>query len=337
MFGLHKQKNHRLPSRATNRCPGMEFLLTLRNRRQTGFTLIEILIVAALIGLLAGIAMINIQRAYVDNQRKATFGEARNISTALVFTFQDIGIYPKLCFLQQNIFFIAPPQLPRLDLPGVYLVSGFEYIGFDVNQPATLTERIIRNWAQGQGSQGYFSAGGGRRGMFQGRRGGMVKMEIPVEDYDVTDDPVIGGGQTLPIYDWPADPWGRPYVVYMLYQAGVQPDGRPDVRFIDKPTRASNYALAVVSYGPNGIPGGPSNFTAADVSIGQQLWLFSRDDRLYPALSDYRCLTPEEYQEDVATPGAGIRAHAWSFTKLQPDFPYIGVTDPGSDDIVIDF
>ena len=25
------------------------------------------------------------------------------------------------------------------------------------------------------------------------------------------------------IVPWPADPWGRPYVVYMLYQDGVDP------------------------------------------------------------------------------------------------------------------
>ncbi|KPL11557.1 hypothetical protein AMJ85_03575 [candidate division BRC1 bacterium SM23_51] len=308
-------------------------MLTLSHRRQTGFTLIEILIVAALIGLLAGIAVINIQRAYVDNQRKATYGEVRNVATALAFAFEDIGLYPKLCFLQQNDFFIAPPQAGNLNQPGPFLVSGFEYMGYEVNQPATLAQRIIKNWAKGLGSQGYFAAGVGRRGMFQGRRGGMVKMEIPMEIYP---QPVIGGGQALAIYDWPADPWGRPYVVYMLYQAGVLANGLPDARFVDKPTRAPNYVLAVVSYGPNGIPGGPSQFTTADVSIGRQLWLFTRD-RSYPTESDFRCLRPDEYTPD--------RLYAWSHVKLLGEDPndpgnplsYIGVIDPGSDDIVYDF
>jgi len=301
--------------------------LTRKRLKQTGFTLIEILIVAALIALLAGIAAINIQRAYVDNQRKATFGEARNIATALAFAYEDIGVYPKLCFLQHNVFFIAPPQAPPLNVPGPYVVSGFEYIGYEVNQSPTVANRIISNWAKGMGSPGYFSAGGGRRGLFQGRRGGMVKMEIPVEIYQQV---VMPTGQTVPIYDWPADPWGRPYVVYMLYQDGVTPDGLPNVHFLDKPTRAPNYALAVVSYGPNGIPGGPSDYDAAYLAQGQQYALFTRD-RTYPDQSDYRALRPDEYNDQ--------RRDAWSYVKLRGEDPpsYIGVIDPGSDDIVIDF
>jgi prepilin-type N-terminal cleavage/methylation domain-containing protein len=319
-------------TRAKRREAG-RFLLIASNRKQTAFTLIEILIVAALISLLAGIAIINIQSAYQSNQRKATLGEGRSVATALSFAYEDVGIYPKLCFLSQGIFDIAPPQTAPYTQPGTFLLSGFEYTGYDVNTPATMTNRIIKNWVKGAGSQGYFSAGSGRRGLFQGRRGGIVKMEIPMDIYNPQ---VLPSGQALPIYDWPADPWGRPYVVYMLIRAGNQSSGLPLVRFPNSTTdiaRGNIYALAVVSYGPNGIPGGPEDYNAATLAMGLSYCLYSRDDRLYPGppgQSDYRALRPQEYN--------AARRDAWSYVKLLGQNPpsYIGVIDPGSDDLIID-
>jgi prepilin-type N-terminal cleavage/methylation domain-containing protein len=302
----------------------------LNRRKQTGFTLIEILIVAALIALLSGIAAINIQRAFVDNQRKATFGEARSIATALSFVFEDTGVYPKPCFIQHNIYFIAPPAGTNQTVPGTYLVSGFEYMGYDVNQPATMTSRIIKNWTKGLGSPGYMAAGEGRRGLFN-RRAGIVRMEIPTDIYNPV---ILPTGVPLPIYDWPADSWGRPYVVYMMYQEGMLPSGLPNVKFVDRPQRAPNFALCVVSYGPNGIPGGTQDVTQTDVALGQQLWLFSKVDRQYGPPngdSDYRALRPTEYTPE--------RRDAYSYVRLLGQNPpsYTGVIDPGSDDIVIDF
>ena len=305
-------------------------MISIRNRRgPVAFTLIEMLIVSALISLLAGIAIINIQSAYQSNQRKATYGEGRSVATALSFAFEDIGIYPKLCFLSQGIFDIAPPQVAPYTQPGSLLVSGFEYIGYDVNTPATLTNRIIKNWVKGAGSQGYFSAGSGRRGLFQGRRGGIVKMEIPM----IYSPQVLPMGVQLPIYDWPADPWGRPYVVYMLIREGNQANGLPQVRFANSATDMAHgniYALAVVSYGPNGMPGGPEDYSAAMLSVGLSLCLYDRSTRQYPAQSDFRCLQPNEY--------TAARRDAWSYAKLvsNPPANYPGVIDPGSDDLVVD-
>jgi prepilin-type N-terminal cleavage/methylation domain-containing protein len=303
-------------------------------RKTGGFTLIEILIVAAMIALLAGIAAINIQAAYVQAQRKATFGECKNIATALGFAYMDIGIYPKLCFLSQNELFIAPPDPGFPNQPGTYLASGFEYIGHPLANNPSISNRVIQNWSQGMGSPGYFSAGGGRRGVFQGGRGGLVDVEIPmISGYTPQ---VIGGNGQLPIYRWPADPWGRPYVLYMLHQEGVTPNGLPVVRFCQSATENPNFALAVVSYGPNGIPGGPDIWTAGDVSTGQAFALFDRIGRQYPDQSDYRILQPSEYTQ--------ARAEAWSYERIlgeDPDTPpglsYIGVIDKGSDDIVIEF
>jgi prepilin-type N-terminal cleavage/methylation domain-containing protein len=301
--------------------------LSFYKRQRTGFTLIEILIVAALISLLAGIAAINIQRAYVDNQRKATYGEARNLATALSMANEDIGIYSKLCFLTQNAMYVAPPQVAPYTSPGSYLLSGFDYIGYEVNQPATLARRIIKNWAKGMGTPGYFSAGQGRRGLFQGRRSGMVRMEIPVTNYNPV---VLPPGETQAVYDWPADPWGRPYVLYLLYLGGVDPrNGRPMVSFLDAPARTPNYALAVVSYGPNGIPGGREDYDAATLSQGLSLRLFEKST--LPGV-DFRALRPDEYTQ--------ARMEAWSFEKLRGTpgpLVYPGVVDEGSDDIVIEF
>lgn len=302
-------------------------------RNQSAFTLIEILIVAALIALLAGIAAINIQRVYVDNQRKATYGEVDQITKALSFAYFDFAVYPKLCFLSQNHFFIAPPDPGTPNQPGPYLVSAFEYMGFDINQNPTLANRVITNWAQGKGAPGYFSAGVGRRGMSQGRRGGTISMEIDINGYN---PPVAPPGLQPPVYvvPWPADPWGRPYVVYMIYQEGVDPQtGLPNVDWVDSPTRAPNFALAVVSYGPNGVPGGEPLWTATDLLQGQQWALFDKFGRTLPDQSDYRALRPSEYDRG--------RLEAWSHERIlgEPSnaLSYIGVIDKGSDDIVKDF
>ena len=323
-------------SRATSRRWG-RLPLRLTKRQQAGFTLIEILIVAALIALLAGIAVINIQRAYVDNQRKATYGECYNISTALQFAFDDVQVYPKLCFLSENVLFIAPPTPTNLTQPGPFVLSGFEYIGHDVNVPSTIAARIVKNWAQGLGSGGYFSAPSGRRGLFQGRRGGVINMEIPTQIYQNVVSPL---DRALPIYSWPADPWGRPYVVYLINQRGVLPDGRPDVYFPTHYARRDDevvYTRAVVSYGPNGFPGGGVDWTTDDVLFGQSLALYDRDTRQYPAESDYRALMPDEYNQPVS---GTTRYEAWNFEKLNPAIfqqGRIGVVDPGSDDVVREF
>lgn len=320
-------------SRATSREWG-RFPLRWTKRQQAGFTLIEILIVAALIALLSGIAAINIQRAYVDNQRKATFGECYNISTALQFAYDDTQVYPKLCFLSHNIHFLAPPVQPGAPSPGPFLLSGFEYIGHEVNQPPTVAKRIIENWAQGFGSNGYFSAPAGRRGMFQGRRGGVIKMEIPE---DVYQNLVSSPDRDHPIYDWPADPWGRPYVVYLIDQSGVTPEGLPNVFFPTSHFRRHEdvvFVRAVVSYGPNGIPGGSAEWSTAEVNALTPYSLYRRDDRLYPDESDYRALRPSEYNENI---GGATRAQSWSFSRLNPSIPLIGVTDDGSDDIIREF
>jgi len=300
--------------------------LALTKREQTGFTLIEILVVAALMTLLAGIAAINIQRAFTDNQRKATYGEEYNIKTALSFAYEDIGIYPKLCFLQQNTMYLAPPTQAPYITPGDQLVSGFEYMGYDIAQAPTLVKRIITNWAKGMGSPGYFAAGQGRRGLFQGRRGGMCRMEIPTSIYNPV---VLALGESQPVYDWPTDPWGRPYVVYMLYLRGVNPSGNlPVVRFVDSYSRTPNYTLAIVSYGPNGIPGGREDYDAATLSQGTALRLFERS--ALPGV-DWRALQPSEYTQ--------ARAEAWSFIRLTGatgPLAYPGVVDEGSDDIVVE-
>ena len=312
-------------------------------RRLAGFTLIEILIVAALITLLAGIAVINIQAAYVANQRKAALGEARQIATALSFAYEDIGIYPKFCFLPQNVFFVAPNQAAPNAQPGSLLVDGFEYMGYDVNRPLTLTNRIIKNWAKGTTSNGYFSAGQGRRGLFQGRRGGLTRMRISIGQ-----NPIIPVEQdSLPpeqraIYDWPADPWGRPYVLYLLrLEKGLQTsNGLPRVRFVNGATEAANYALAVVSYGPNNMPGGPEDYAydTPTMTIVQRRCLYIK---IQDPWADCLALTPTQYNEIGQNPDVPFRAQAWSYVKLGPDpeMPagHPGIIDAGSDDLIIDF
>ncbi|MBM3333628.1 hypothetical protein FJY63_03110 [Candidatus Sumerlaeota bacterium] len=304
--------------------------MSRKTKPTVGFTLIEILVIVAIISLLAGLAGINVQRAYQDNQRKAAYGEGRAIATALAFAYKDITIYPKLCFLQHNVLYLAPPQTAMSTRPGSYLVSGFEYLGYDINRTLpVLVSRVIKNWSEGTQTAGYFALGQ-RAGLFQGR-GGLVRMEVPTAGYNPV---VLGMAESQPIYDWPADPWGNPYVVYMLYLAGVDFNGLPVARFPDSPMRKPNYAFAVVSYGPNGVPGGSENVPDTDRPLAQALRLYTQ-----PTLAGarFRCLYPQDYSATVMGI-AEARAKAWSFEKLMGltgPLAYPGITDEGSDDIVV--
>ncbi|MGB9692764.1 MAG: type II secretion system protein, partial [Candidatus Sumerlaeaceae bacterium] len=65
-----------------------------------GFTLAEMLIVAALIALFSGLFIFSIETQYTLNKQKASVAECRQIATAMSFAQQDMGFFPKMCFLR---------------------------------------------------------------------------------------------------------------------------------------------------------------------------------------------------------------------------------------------
>lgn len=214
-------------------------MLKTHNRRGTsgrkarGFTLVEMLIVGALIALFSGLAVFNITTQLQINKQKASSAECRSLVTALAFAQQDLGYFPKLCFLNMSTASLMPmlnPPDTSTKPPNLY---GLEYHSYPVSMDAQ-GAKLIKMW---KGPYGGFS---------QDRR---VKMTIK---------PEVSGDKSAEL-DWPADPFGNPYVVYLIKTKQV---GSALVqKFIEGAGEDPNYFAAVVSYGRNRVPGLGNDFT----------------------------------------------------------------------------
>ncbi|MCD6386480.1 prepilin-type N-terminal cleavage/methylation domain-containing protein [Candidatus Sumerlaeota bacterium] len=263
-----------------------------RKSKNKGFTLIEILVVGALIALFAGLAIINIQQQFQTNLRKITIAETKEIGTALSFAYQDVGIFPKFCFLNRSINMLyslsGSTQLP----------PSFDYMGFDLTG---IQQRIVSQW-----KGGYFAMSQTRNRIAQGR-GGVLRVYIP--------------GLNEPI-DWPADPWGNPYVLYLLYLRG---DDMPD--FIITPTQEPDFFCAVVSYGPNHVPGGTDKLSPSMKSTLEGLRLYEKTGN--PQVP-YLMLPLSGYSQRE-------RALVFSNKYLTTLGQTPGIADPGSDDVFFRF
>ncbi len=316
--------------------------LASARRRERGFTLIEILIVGALIALFSGLAVISIQQVFTSNVRKAAIGETRQIATALEFANMDTSVFPRLAWLSESS--------ERMSLIGTQLGIGDQiFTRLDTNGRivgAAGANRLANQW-----DGPYFAFSQQRAGVAQGR-GGFVYMIFP--DLPSQGPNSVGDSGGI---RWPADPWNNPYVVYML---DVDPTTTPPrLTFVTDtpvtggtaPDRKGNFVNAVVSYGPNQYPGG-SEFNrldfGGDASVDStgtgpfQLRLYRGRPEFRPpakGVITHRYLTLPEL--------TAARANVWSsehFTYvpagLQPTDETgspIGITDPGSDDIVFEF
>jgi general secretion pathway protein G len=66
----------------------------MRQRRSPGFTLIEILVVVAILGILAAIALVNYRNAIERARQRRSMGDMRSLSTAVEAYAGDFGRYP---------------------------------------------------------------------------------------------------------------------------------------------------------------------------------------------------------------------------------------------------
>lgn len=310
----------------------------LSGRSQTGFTLVELLIVGALISLFAGLAIFGVQQQFKSNVRKATIGETRQIATALDFANLDTSVFPKLCFLSEGS---QGMDLYSAQLQGGASVLAFAYLDINARTADPAGASALRSQWDGP----YFANSQTRAGIAQGR-GGFVYMQFPDMPINGPNNPTNTQG-----FRWPSDPYNNPYVVYML-DLDLSTPTAPVLRFVNERapndnTAKGNFVNAVVSYGPNNYPGGreeeriafPGNGDAA-VGTGSPFAL-----RLYkgrPGFVSAKGRITHTYltaSEFLGTEGEN-RANVWRddfLGNVGATLPSVGITDPGSDDVIFEF
>lgn len=226
----------------------------LINRRQ-GFTLMEILIVAALITVLSSIAIISVNSFYNQAVKKTTIGELNRVGMALAFAEQDIGFYPKLAYLDKSEHYVLYDLAGDRTDPNM-LVNHFDTYGFlagGLGDP--LQSRVASQW------KGPYIGVSETRAKSGRGQGGVVKVRLSDVAELFPDE--------RSVVDWPADPLGNPYVFYRL-KAVVDSSGNITPVFVSSPGARADFFNAVVSYGANRIPGGNDN-TPLDSTLADQL------------------------------------------------------------------
>jgi type II secretory pathway pseudopilin PulG len=301
-------------------------------RKAKAFTLLEILIVGALIALFSGMAIFGIQQQFRSNVRKAAIAETRQIATALDFANLDTEVFPRLCWLSES--------REGLDLFSARIDgsdSPYVFSRLDVGGRVTYENKAnaLRNLWAGP----YFALSQTRSGLSQGR-GGFCYMLF--DDMPATDE---NSPSTNYGYRWPADPYNSPYVVYML-DVNVASESLSFANYNNPlDNEKGNYANAVVSYGENLIPGGPDStkvpFNGANTvdalgDSGYQFRLFKGRPGFVSdkGLITHKYLTISEFVED--------RAAVWNSQFFTPAVTSWygagpGITDSGSDDIIFEF
>lgn len=288
-------------------------LTRARRAPRYGFTLIEILIVGALIALFAGLAIFGAQQFYDSQRRKAMFAETREIGAALSFVRDDVNFYPRLHLLDESV-------------DRIQLNTPIDTYGRLVLQPGSLrTKQIAENW---RGP--YLTLSVSRRRLAQGQRG-IVEMALP-------DDPAS------PVVDWPSDTWGSPYVVYQVSLGGEPTADNPlGLRFTERPGEQADYFNAVVSYGVNTFPGGNEN-TLDQGTIDELIKgaLFYNPRWQAGVQPEFTLLTSAEstFQPGGLTYGLPSNEDlARTLNRPAPNSEAgdVGIRDTGSDDVIFGF
>lgn len=212
-------------------------ILRSKSRLARGFTLVEMLIVAALIALFAGLAMYNIQTQLTLNKQKAMVAECRQIASAMAFAYQDLSFYPRIGLLRFNL-----PILNK-ELKGL----GYDSVEYHGNAVGGLDARLQKQW------KGIYLAFNFDRVVKMNYRSGSGSKQL----------------------DWPADPWEMPYVAYLVHTVPATQSGvDPTERFLTNSGEKADYFAGIISYGPNRVPGLGDNASPAQVQARKPLRLF---------------------------------------------------------------
>jgi len=308
----------------------------LFGNRRSGFTLVELVIVGALIALFSSLAIFGVQQQFRSNTRKAVIGETRNIAAALEFANLDTTVFPKLCWLTES----------REGLDFLENQIGINpFFSVDVSNRTDVSQLSFVSNVRDNWEGPYFALSQTRSGLAQGR-GGFVYMLLEDLPASGPNDLSSPGGLR-----WPSDPYNNPYVVYML---NLEDEFNPNSGLIfvtqDPDTQRANakgnYVNAVVSYGPNHFPGGEEFEAGAPFgpvagqpidAEGQGPWSM----RLYTGVQDFRPETKGiiTYRYRPASEFSSERANVWSRNFGTANLPPsgIGISDPGADDVVFEF
>jgi len=296
-----------------------------------GFSLIEMLIVGALIALFAGLAMFAAQHWYNENRRKAMFDECKSIGTSLSLSHDDISFFPRLYLL---------------DLPvSMIFINGFARPGFDTYgyyNTAAPVSSLLTNW-----KGPYTKISSARSSMYPSGGHGLCKMRLSdsgwanlgINTNDPNNDPSL--------VNWPTDTWGTPYAIYQVKSDTniMSPTNPKGLRLVSGPAEEGDYFTAVVSYGPNRVPGGTGDMDTHPSESDQaaqllKCGLFIKGDSLHPgqppsaAVADYTLRSISGGGDASLSNQTFITNFAQSIESAFLNDPTkIGIQDPGSDDI----
>lgn len=118
----------------------MERTATRRRESQRGFTLIELMIVVAIIGILATILIPNFVHARAQAQTAGCESNLRSIATAAELYYADKQVYPASGPVDQNLF--GPEYLNNTPVDPAALSVGAKY-GFINNAGANPPSYVI--------------------------------------------------------------------------------------------------------------------------------------------------------------------------------------------------
>ena len=126
--------------------------------RSRGFTLVELLVVVAIVGILAVVAVANLVSAVQRGRQKRTMADIRNVALAVEAYETDYSIYPRASGTVEDIRgYLEPTYLKSLPVndgwnrPLVYLSTGTRYtvISYGSNfqpDPPYTTGRTSHFW-----------------------------------------------------------------------------------------------------------------------------------------------------------------------------------------------
>ncbi|MGI8906589.1 MAG: type II secretion system protein [Candidatus Sumerlaeaceae bacterium] len=262
---------------------------------QRGFTLVEMLVVAALIAIFAGLAVFNITAQLEREKSKAAVAEARSIATGMSFAYDDLGFYPKIGLLRFN-----------LDNVFEFLKgTGFDSAEYHSYIVGNQDIRMRKKWRQNYMA----SSGPDKTVVMHYTSNGVAKA-----------------------LDWPADPWGNPYVGYFIKTIPAVDGQEPKQKFIEGSGDKANFTAAIVSYGRNRVPGLRDNALSSD--IGDRFnWRLYRDNPIGPR--HYTLLQGKD--EFNTADETKLKAFTGVSAPFDPNYPKPFIRERNSDDRYYEF